>query len=194
MLIATRRRAATAVVALMAAASPATAQIMDAEFDAQWGLAAIGAQHALEKGITGAGVAVGVVDEIFQTTHPEFAGRVHPYAFNPLGQSPGDHGTHVAGIIGAGRNGFGMEGVAPEVLLSSISAFAGSTRQEWYENIAIAYYEARAAGIGIFNNSWGPSNTPITNFTPATAEAFLGTNLVSRCRRRRIRARLRHWQ
>src|SRR4051812_35647273 len=95
------------------AATPAHAQqqFMDEEFDAQWGLEAIGAQYALARGLTGAGVGVVVVDSSFQQTHPEFSGRVGPYIYNAI--PPGEHGTHVAGIIGAARNGIGMEGVAP---------------------------------------------------------------------------------
>jgi subtilase-type serine protease len=107
--------AITATIAL-GSMSPAAAQTMDAEFDAQWGLAAIGAQYALERGITGAGIGVVVVDTAFQTTHPEFnlpTDRVGSFQYNPNSEADGNHGTHVAGIIGAGRNGFGMEGVAP---------------------------------------------------------------------------------
>ena len=35
---------------------------MDAEFDAQWGLAAVKAEYALAKGLTGAGIDVVIVD------------------------------------------------------------------------------------------------------------------------------------
>ena len=120
----TRYTAAITAAIALGSMSPATAQVMDAEFDAQWGLAAIGAQYALERGITGAGVGVVVVDTAFQTTHPEFnipTDRVGSFQYNPNGDAEGDHGTHVAGIIGAGRNGFGMEGVAPGVILSSMA-------------------------------------------------------------------------
>ena len=71
--------AVTCAAAALAAATPAVAQIMDPEFNAQWGLAAIGAQYALAKGYTGQGVVVGVVDDPIQTTHPEFSGRIFPF-------------------------------------------------------------------------------------------------------------------
>lgn len=81
------------------------------------------------------------------SVHPEFTGRVDPRATSFLyffdaqrygpnwteaeledafNQRPTDsedqnsHGTHVAGIIGAGRNGFGMQGVAPEATILPI--------------------------------------------------------------------------
>ena len=57
-------------------------------------------------GITGEGVYVAVVDSGIDSTHPEFQGRIidnRPVSID------GDHGTHVAGIIGASA------GVAPKV-------------------------------------------------------------------------------
>jgi hypothetical protein len=166
-------RCCSSLAILLATISSASAQVMDAEFDAQWGLAAIGAQYALEKGITGAGVAVGVVDGIFQTTHPEFAGRIYPFEYNPQSLGPNDHGTHVAGIIGAGRNGFGMEGVAPDVSLAPIWAFAPD------DDLAVAYRDAVAAGIKIFNNSWGLSNErDVTTQTRQDAISTIGVPLI----------------
>ena len=58
---------------------------------------------------------------LFQMSHPEFAGRVGTYIYNPANVQPNSHGTHVAGIIGAARDGDGMEGVAPNVTLNSIA-------------------------------------------------------------------------
>lgn len=147
--------------------------VVDAEFDAQWGLAAIGAQYALERGITGAGVTVGVVDGIFQKDHPEFAGRVGSFEFNPSNLGPDSHGTHVAGIIGAGRNGFGMEGVAPGVTLAPIWAFAAD------DDLAVAYLNAVSAGIKVFNNSWGLTHeVDVSTQTQADALSRIGAPLI----------------
>jgi subtilase-type serine protease len=173
-------RYTAAIIAAIAlgSMSPAAAQIMDAEFDAQWGLAAIGAQYALERGITGAGIGVVVVDTAFQTTHPEFnipTDRVGSFQYNPNGDAEGEHGTHVAGIIGAGRNGFGMEGVAPGVILSSmtvLNAAGGDSADD--AQFAQGYRDAIAAGLRIFNNSIWYSGTQITNFTRAGAIAQIG--------------------
>lgn len=163
--------ALAALPLLIATPGVAQEQFMDAEFNAQWGLAAIGAQYALEKGITGSGVVVGVVDGIIERTHPEFAGRIFPYTYDPTG-SPGDvHGTHVAGIIGAARDGVGMEGVAPDVLLSTLEMFAGDP--------LVGYRGALDAGVRIFNNSWGFSNEiDITTVTAAQANTMMGPGYV----------------
>jgi subtilase-type serine protease len=157
------------------ATTPAHAQqqFMDEEFDAQWGLAAIGAQYALARGLTGAGIGVVVVDSSFQQTHPEFAGRVGPYIYNAI--PPGEHGTHVAGIIGAARNGIGMEGVAPGAMLSSIGYFDVNDNQVLSNaQLAVAYQGALDAGLRIFNNSWGVNLTNITDYSPETAEVGAG--------------------
>jgi subtilase-type serine protease len=168
--------AATYAAAAFAAATPAVAQqqFMDAEFNAQWGLAAIGAQYALAKGYTGQGVVVGVVDGPIQTTHPEFAGRIFPFSFNPDGDPPEYHGTHVAGIIGAARNGVGMEGVAPGVQLATIALVDNDI-------LAGGYRQALAAGVRIFNNSWGLENDheiDVSTATQAIAIAKLGNPLI----------------
>jgi len=171
--------ALAALPLLIATPGVAQEQFMDAEFNAQWGLATVGAQHALAKGLTGAGVVVGIVDGVVQLDHPEFAGRVFSYQYNPGGDPPDHHGTHVAGIASAGRNGFGMEGVAPDSLISSINAFIGATPLEQHDNAAIGYQGALDAGVRIFNNSWGPHFSPITNYDRASAAAWVGDDLMA---------------
>ncbi|HWK32984.1 MAG TPA: S8 family serine peptidase, partial [Hyphomicrobium sp.] len=167
------RRVLASVLLTGSTWASAQAQTVDAEFDAQWGLAAIGAQYALERGITGAGVRVGVVDGIFQTSHPEFAGRVDPFQFNPNNLGPDAHGTHVAGIIGAARNGIGMEGVAPGVSLAPMWAFAAD------DDLAAAYLNAVSSGIKVFNNSWGLAvERDITTQTQADAISAIGAPLI----------------
>lgn len=78
---------------------------------------------------TGTGVTVAIVDTGILTSHPEFLGSnglsrvLTGYnAFDGSGiVSDGDgHGTHVAGIIGAARDGTGMFGVAYDANLLPI--------------------------------------------------------------------------
>ncbi|AJY47313.1 S8 family serine peptidase [Martelella endophytica] len=87
------------------------------------------------------------------SVHPEFEGRVDPRSISYLhwfdtdldgetltleefeagflqGETDtyalDDHGTHVSGIIAAGRNGFGMEGVATQATILSVGAIPGA--------------------------------------------------------------------
>ncbi|MEJ6666026.1 autotransporter domain-containing protein [Alcaligenes aquatilis] len=93
------------------------------EYKRQPGLDMINAAQAYSLGFTGKGVTVGYLDSGIAGNHPEFAGAIAggfdfntntPYA-NGQGidsDPPSGHGSHVAGIMGARRDGVGMHGVA----------------------------------------------------------------------------------
>ncbi len=75
-------------------------------------------------GVTGEGVTVAVVDGGITNTHPEEFGNrivdtrgVLVSSGQDQDKSIPDHGTHVAGIIGAANNNKGVTGVAPSVNL-----------------------------------------------------------------------------
>ncbi len=125
----------------------------------------------------GAGVRVAVVDTGVDATHPDFDGRVTPgVAFNGggprLGEGdvdPNGHGTHVAGIIGAGDNGIGIVGVAPQVTIVPVRSlrgdFTGSSR-----DIADGITWAADEGVDVINASFG-SDQQSTAVRTATAYA-----------------------
>lgn len=88
----------------------------------QWGLALVGAPEAWIAGYTGRGIPVAVVDSGLDPDHPDFLGAVDwsrstnlvpEEAFVDLN----GHGTHVAGLIGARRDGQGTTGIAPDCQL-----------------------------------------------------------------------------
>ena len=86
-------------------------------------------------GVTGEGVVVGVVDDGIDSSHPEFANnrivdaKGRPGRFRDSENlDDQDHGTHVAGIIGAAANGNAITGVAPEV------KFLDASTEAWYIN------------------------------------------------------------
>jgi Subtilase family len=89
-----------------------------AEYFANRGLEGIEASSAYAAGATGNGIMVGVVDTGIDLDHPEFAGVIDDHSIDimtgsaaTLGDVDG-HGTAVAGIIGARRNGALSHGVA----------------------------------------------------------------------------------
>ena len=122
--------------------------VSSAEFSMQSGLAAIKAEGAYERGYWGQGVTVAVVDNGISTVHGEFEGQIVPVNLN----IPHWHGTFVAGIIGARRDGSvnadnqGMHGVAPSVKLMPLLNGGGGFD---------AFRRAAAANVPILNNSWG---------------------------------------
>ena len=89
----------------------------DPYVDRQWGLTRLDASILQESGADGAGVVVAVLDTGVDATHPDLQGRVLSGfdVYNPNGdgrKDPNGHGTHVAGIIAAGRNAQGGQGLA----------------------------------------------------------------------------------
>jgi len=105
----------------------------ESDSDRQWNLRMIGADRAHQVSDGSREVTVGILDSGIDASHPDLAANVD--ATQSVGctssgvadTSPGawlsstsGHGTHVAGIIGAARNGKGIVGVAPGVRLASV--------------------------------------------------------------------------
>jgi subtilisin-like proprotein convertase family protein len=113
----------------------------------------------------GAGVAVAILDDAVQISHPDIA----PNAGNslhfdwldgnapldPEGTSLDEHGTACAGLAaGRGGNGIGTSGVAPEASLVGLRML-GNTIDDEVEGAALAHEEQ---AIHIKSSSWGPSD------------------------------------
>jgi len=103
------------------------------EFRGNPGLAEIGALSAYEAGYSGKGITIALLDSGIDDQHPDLDANIHPESRDFGGNggalfddTPYDisenpniitsviHGTAVAGIMVAERNGLGMHGVAPE--------------------------------------------------------------------------------
>ncbi|MDP2212966.1 S8 family serine peptidase [Phenylobacterium sp.] len=144
-------------------ASPAFAQNAQiTEATANQGLVLINAQAANSLGFTGAGVTVGVLDSGVDATHPDLIANLSNFSYDgstggPVTQDYDMHGTHVAGIIAAARNGFGVQGVAYDAKLALIVPNSPADGDEAATDVAIAdvYGRALNANVRIFNNSWG---------------------------------------
>lgn len=154
----------------LALATAAFAQDFDAEYARQWGLDMIGVQAAWDAGLTGAGVLVGVTDtglELGAALHPEFIDTFSGLWFDGYGATMTDtegHGTHVAGIIAAGRDGEGMVGVAYDSRIVALRLLNGPTPVFGSDREALAFEAGVTSsvlnygldnGVRIFNASWG---------------------------------------
>lgn len=147
------------------------------EYLAQPGLAVIQAAQLYQRGGTGAGVMVAVIDSGITPDHPEFkkrlAGPGYSYIDNVYGVSgvtddPLGHGTQMAGLIAANKDGKGMHGVAFEATILPMQ-FGPQCRNkcekrsepfEFDEQIARALKGAFGHGAHILSNSWSNDLDP----------------------------------
>ena len=102
------------------------------EYSASYGLGAIHASSAYAGGATGQSVTVAVIDTGIDVDHPEFANAIHPDSIDivtggPTFDDADGHGTAVAGVIGARRNGALSHGVAYQSQLLVVRADALSS-------------------------------------------------------------------
>jgi subtilisin family serine protease len=131
----------------------------------QWDMRAIQVAEAHSVTIGSPSVVVGVLDSGIDATHPDLASQVDPSlsasclsgtpdtAFAAWQPTTSDHGTHVAGTIGAARNGIGIVGVAPGVRLAAVKVV--NDGGFIYPQAAVCgYMWAANHGFEVTNNSY----------------------------------------
>ena len=129
---------------------------MDTEYEAQYGLGLIKAARMYTRGGTGGGITVGVLDSGAQQDHPDLEGA-YRWAAGPDEDDVDDvngHGTGVAGVIAARRNGWGAHGVAYDAKIASykIDDDNGAVDATRYAEAMRRFAEDR---ILVANHSWG---------------------------------------
>jgi subtilisin family serine protease len=137
---------------------PAGTVFATEEFFYNGGLAAIKPIAAYEKGATGKGVVLGILDTGINPNNPEFNGRLAPGSADFLDGGPVrdkdryGHGTAVSSVIAAARNNRDGHGVAYEAtlfmgrILNSYDEDVGRTQAE-IQNANVAFYNAFAKGV-----------------------------------------------
>ncbi|TRO86999.1 S8 family serine peptidase, partial [Glycocaulis profundi] len=142
---------------------------------------------AYAAGATGQGVTVAVIDSGLDTAHPEFSGRVSSASrdiTSNIGASGNrgvadvdGHGTAVAGIVAAAKDGRAMHGVAFESTILGIRADTpGSCEEDGGEgctfsdaNTARAIRHAYSNGAAVINLSLGREPGGSDRFTQTFA-------------------------
>lgn len=144
-----------------------------------WWAEAIGAYTAWQYSDQCQPIEVGIVDNGFDTNHDDLAGHI---TFLPdySGNTIEDHGTHVAGIIGARNNKIGIRGVSDsaDLLCADWSPNGSKTNylrmvwkslpflRDWSPNGSETNYLSTGEyleitkqlienGVRVINNSWG---------------------------------------
>jgi subtilisin family serine protease len=116
---------------------------------------------AWARGFTGRGVTIGVIDQGFDLTHLDFAGKVVATKnFVSPNMSWGIHGTAMAGVAAANKNNYGTLGVAPDAKLVLAQVGTGGTSNTISES---AVYRAldwtSLQGASVINLSFGAGYT-----------------------------------
>lgn len=135
-------------------------------FAYQWNMQAMEAPAAWQAGCTGAGVRVAILDGGVDRMHGDLAPNIDDAwsrSFVPgleyYEDSGSWHGSHVAGIVAAADNGFGVIGVAPEATLVAVKVLdAGTGSFSWLLRgilYASTPMSEGGAGADIINMSLG---------------------------------------
>lgn len=152
-----------------------------------WGRDTINAPEVWERGITGNGIVVAVIDGGVDYTHPDLDGNIWRNAGeipdngidddrngfiddiggwdfvsndnNPMDESLSGHGTHVAGIIAAERNDFGITGVAYNAKIMPVRVLPKFPTGNW-SDVAAGIRYAVNNGANIINLSLGNDIMP----------------------------------
>ncbi|MBO1420361.1 S8 family serine peptidase, partial [Streptomyces sp. FH025] len=157
--------------------SGGTVTVPDPAEGGAWNLAMLGAAPGpagdVARSVPGAGalhkVLVAVLDSGVDDTHPDLRAAVDPKASASCADGRPDartgswrpdpgvgesgHGTHVAGIIGAARDGHGVTGVAPGVRIAAVRLL-GPLGQYYAENVVCGMLWAADHGAKAINNSY----------------------------------------
>lgn len=128
-----------------------------------WHLYKMQAQQAWDLSTGSSSVVVAVTDDAIKTTHPDLAGKFVPGNDasdqnstdpNPCGANDGNHGTHVAGTVGANtNNGTGVASIGFDVSIMpvKIGRCSDGALTAGYEGLAWAANN----GADVINMSWG---------------------------------------
>lgn len=127
-----------------------------------WGVQRIDAPTIWEKA-TGKNVTIGIIDTGISILHPDLKDSIVD-GFNAInGSSYNDdnnHGTYVASIISAKRNGIGIVGIAPESKLYAIKAMNKDGRG-YISDIIKGCQWSIEKGIKVINMSLGSGHKSI---------------------------------
>ncbi|MFD9691210.1 S8 family serine peptidase [Kitasatospora sp. NPDC059088] len=155
-----------------------TATLPDPGEGGAWNLSMVHAEQGRTGDAAGGGapgaeamrkVLVAVLDSGVDDTHPDLRAAVDPKASASCadgrpdartgawrpdpGVTESGHGTHVAGIIGAARDGQGVTGVAPGVRIAAVRLL-GPLGQYYAENIVCGMLWAADHGAKAVNDSY----------------------------------------
>jgi minor extracellular protease Epr len=93
-----------------------------------WGLVKLNIESLHKKGFTGKGVKIGIIDSGCDLSHPDLKiSSSKNFTESNSCEDTSGHGTHVAGIIAAQGNSYGVLGIAPDAEIHVYKALDGTS-------------------------------------------------------------------
>jgi subtilisin family serine protease len=153
----------------VADSSPDVTPYQTTEYYRSSALNQVNAADVYARGGTGQGITLAVMDSGINSSHAQLTGQVSANGYDYVTGQSGvavdgtGHGTHIAGLMVAKKDGQAMHGLAYDATLLPIRVLdnAGTTAATTDSEMAAASALAMAQGSHIFNNSWGHSGTNI---------------------------------
>lgn len=161
---------------------PAQAVFETPEYRALPALGVVKAAALYARGGTGEGQVVGIIDSGLNRDLPEFRGRLADDGYDFVTGQPAvidahGHGTQMAGIVAANKDGQGMHGIAYNARL--VPMRFGDDNQPFFfdEEIAKSWQYAFDRGAHVLSNSWANS-IPATQITEARYNQVMPQSLA----------------
>ncbi|MGX4767902.1 S8 family serine peptidase [Bacillus mojavensis] len=124
----------------------------------QWNLEPIQVKQAWKEGLTGKNVKIAVIDSgISPHDDLSISGGYSAVSYTSSYKDDNGHGTHIAGIIGAKHNGYGIDGVAPEAQIYAVKALDQNGSGD-LQGLLKGIDWSIANGMDIINMSLGTSS------------------------------------
>lgn len=121
-----------------------------------WWAEAIGAYTAWKYTNLSQEVRTGIIDNGFDANHEDLLGQI-TFITNDSSNTVAEHGTMVAGIIGAVNNEIGIRGIADSAKLYCADLWPTNSPDSYHtllEYLACINYMAQS-NVRVINNSWG---------------------------------------
>lgn len=141
-------------------------------YQTQWALQDVGVTAAWQRGYSGSGVRVAILDSGIDCSNPWLLPNIDMTDARSFIDTenvcvqPGfyfNHGTHVAGIVAALPSGFGSVGIAPGATLIPVKVLSEYTGSGPFSAVLAGIVYASKQRADVINLSLGAFPLPVTN-------------------------------